>query len=133
MRMSVKTLRYIDDMQFANSDVCNDYYLRDRRTRVTALLKNRGNSQSDIEKAVNKWFPPDKRLITDNMICAGNANGIKDACFGDSGSPLIVDNHGPFQAGLVSWGPKNGCGLTSEFGVYTRVSNYTDWVSRIAQ
>lgn len=67
--------------------------------------------------------------ITDNMICAGFAQGGKDACQGDSGSPLVVPDGGGgwLQAGIVSWGV--GCARESYYGVYTRVSQYTSWIN----
>jgi transmembrane serine protease 9 len=67
--------------------------------------------------------------ITDQMICAGFAEGGKDSCQGDSGGPLIVpDMTGGFvQAGIVSFG--EGCGRPNKYGVYTRVSAVQPWVA----
>ncbi|XP_030375601.1 trypsin-1 [Scaptodrosophila lebanonensis] len=69
--------------------------------------------------------------ITDNMICAGDlAEGGKDACTGDSGSPLHVpfeEEPGQYQlAGIVSWG--DGCARPNTPGVYTRVNRYLRWI-----
>ncbi|XP_060749067.1 transmembrane protease serine 9-like [Tachysurus vachellii] len=65
--------------------------------------------------------------ITDNMLCAGLAQGGKDSCQGDSGGPLVVKSNGVWvQAGIVSFG--NGCALPKFPGVYTRVSQYQDWI-----
>lgn len=68
------------------------------------------------------------RMITENMLCAGFRQGGKDACHGDSGGPLVVpDGEGGWQlAGLVSFGI--GCARPMFYGVYTRVSQYHDWI-----
>ncbi|XP_036407537.1 hepatocyte growth factor activator [Megalops cyprinoides] len=67
--------------------------------------------------------------VTANMLCAGSHRCI-DACQGDSGGPLdCVKNGVHFLYGIISWG--DGCGRNKKPGVYTRVSNYVDWINRI--
>ena len=64
------------------------------------------------------------------QICAGLEQGGKDSCQGDSGGPLIMtDAQGcPWQVGLVSWG--EGCAERNAYGVYTRISQYADWIQK---
>lgn len=62
------------------------------------------------------------------MICAGYANGGKDACQGDSGGPL-TDNG--TVVGLVSWGVD--CALAGYPGVYAHIGDSTarSWIQSV--
>jgi trypsin len=69
------------------------------------------------------------------MVCAGAVYGLRDACFGDSGGPLMVPAAGSFdgtllQVGVVSWG--NGCAVPTQYGVYSRVADRPlyDWIQQ---
>lgn len=67
--------------------------------------------------------------LTGNMLCAGRELGGQDSCQGDSGGPLMVraSSAAPWQqSGVVSFGI--GCARPQIFGVYTRVSQYVDWI-----
>lgn len=66
-------------------------------------------------------------IITDQMICA--ARDGKDACGGDDGGPLIIagsDASSDVQVGIVSF--SSGCANPNYSGVYTRVSEVTDFI-----
>ena len=68
--------------------------------------------------------------LTDEMLCAGAIG--KDTCQGDSGGPLIIfdtEANTWRQAGITSWGGE--CAAPNNFGVYTRVSSYADYISTI--
>ena len=59
-------------------------------------------------------------------FCAGYYGvGQKDACNGDSGSPLVINNR---QAGIVSGG--GSCGHPYYPGIYTNISYYEKWIYR---
>jgi len=67
--------------------------------------------------------------ITPNMLCAGLAEGGKDACQGDSGGPLLVKDeaHGWTQVGIVSYG--DSCAQPDTYGVYTRISAFNEFIA----
>ncbi|XP_019513690.1 PREDICTED: kallikrein-1 [Hipposideros armiger] len=62
--------------------------------------------------------------VTDVMLCAGQLQGGKDTCVGDSGGPLICD--GVFQ-GITSWG-HSPCGRPNMPSVYTKLLPLLDWI-----
>ncbi|KAK1170015.1 coagulation factor VII-like, partial [Acipenser oxyrinchus oxyrinchus] len=68
-----------------------------------------------------------KLNITDNMFCAGYFEGNQDSCKGDSGGPHATKYKNTwFLTGIVSWG--KGCARAGQYGIYTRVSRYLDWL-----
>ncbi|MGH0141089.1 UNVERIFIED_CONTAM: hypothetical protein FKN15_021384 [Acipenser sinensis] len=69
--------------------------------------------------------------ITDNMFCAGFYEGGKDTCLGDSGGAFVMEDPQSKRwvaQGLVSWGGPEECGSQRVYGVYTKVSKYTEWL-----
>ncbi|XP_017122449.2 transmembrane protease serine 9 [Drosophila elegans] len=59
-------------------------------------------------------------------ICGGVDEGGKGQCSGDSGGPLIYNGQ---QVGIVSWSIKP-CTAPPYPGVYTKVSQYIDWIKK---
>lgn len=66
---------------------------------------------------------------------ATNASKIvKLFCFvGDSGGPMVIqrDDKRFLLAGVISWGI--GCAEPNQPGVYTRISEFRDWINQILQ
>ncbi|XP_075749697.1 uncharacterized protein LOC119186751 isoform X2 [Rhipicephalus microplus] len=70
--------------------------------------------------------------IRDEMICAGDINGTKDACQGDSGGSLMWRSKSDdrwYTLGVVSFGVK--CAEPGYYGTYTRVQSYLDWICQV--
>ena len=83
---------------------------------ITSLKKTRDNVPS----------------LSNNMFCAGVPEGGLDSCQGDTGGPYALRDDGRFwAAGIVSWGVD--CGKQGTYGVYTRVTNYMDWINKTMQ
>ena len=60
------------------------------------------------------------------MICGGET-GI-DTCQGDSGGPLVANIDGKFTlVGVTSFG--KGCAQKNKPGVYTKISNFLDFIN----
>ncbi|PSN50388.1 hypothetical protein C0J52_17035, partial [Blattella germanica] len=78
----------------------------------------------------NMWLAHRDLNVTEGMICAGFAEGGKDACQGDSGGPLLCHDgkhHDRwFVGGIVSWGIK--CAHPHLPGVYAYVPKYVPWI-----
>ncbi|XP_037924988.1 trypsin-2-like [Hermetia illucens] len=62
-------------------------------------------------------------LVNQDMICAGDDEGGKDACQMDSGGPLTAVNK---QIGIVSFGYE--CAVPHYPGVYTNVAHFREWI-----
>lgn len=66
------------------------------------------------------------RNITSSMFCA-SVPGLKDACAGDSGGPVVNSNG--ILVGVVSWGRAHRCAARDSPGVYSDVSYLSDWIA----
>jgi secreted trypsin-like serine protease len=65
--------------------------------------------------------------IVDSSICALQPGSRKNACYGDSGGPLMASPKPRtfVQVGIVS----RGCGNMDLPNIYTRVSSFSDWIA----
>ncbi len=73
-----------------------------------------------------------RKIVRTAMICAGEREGLKDACFGDSGGPLFVTDANTgldWLVGIVSFG--EGCARPNRPGVYARVAPFTMWARSV--
>ncbi|EDW72581.1 uncharacterized protein Dwil_GK20985 [Drosophila willistoni] len=92
----------------------------EKRLRYTAL------KQQDQTQCKHNY--QGAGTVTPTMLCAGSPFGGRDSCQGDSGGPLITSVNGQLKLfGIVSWGL--GCAHALYPGVYTRVTEYTDWLA----
>jgi trypsin len=69
--------------------------------------------------------------IKDDMVCAGDVSGGKDACQGDSGGPLVQTgaingSEVEYLIGTVSFGI--GCARADMGAAYASVHYYQDWI-----
>jgi len=70
-----------------------------------------------------------ERIKKEVQICAGYAEGGRDACGGDSGGPLFKEINGiKTQVGVVSYA--RGCAWANYSGIYARISGMSDWLKK---
>ncbi|MEM6304926.1 MAG: serine protease [Pseudomonadota bacterium] len=127
------------DIDVVPNDTCNQGFAEQTRRDLGGYLLSVGAAneipQDKLEQAFSILAPNIGNALTNNMICAGVASGERSSCNGDSGGPLMMRraDGGWIQVGIVSWGKmplgaETSCGLPSLYGVYTRASNYFDWI-----
>ncbi|NXS55726.1 CELA1 elastase, partial [Brachypteracias leptosomus] len=74
------------------------------------------------------WGSQDK----DTMVCAGG-DGVRSGCSGDSGGPLNCHKDDRWEVhGIVSYGLVPYCNTYKKPTVFTRVSAYLDWISKVS-
>ncbi|XP_046413809.1 trypsin zeta-like isoform X2 [Neodiprion virginianus] len=113
------------------------YDPRDAYRNDIALLKEGGQSPkllqratieiSDQEYCTAIYHETFNMEVDDSQVCADVPGGGKGSCHGDSGGPLTVNGE---LTGLVSWA--NGCAREGYPTVYTRVSQFLDWIEKTA-
>lgn len=105
--------------------------------QTTVIIAGWGGTTADGTGTTNVLLYVDLPVVpctgNDNAaisVCAGGVAG-KDSCGGDSGGPLFIST-GPgmaLQVGATSEGSAT-CGEAGQYGVYSRVSTYLDWINR---
>lgn len=127
------------EIDVVSNDTCNAGFAEQTKRDLGGYLLSVGAANEIPEEKLQEAFsilvPQIGNALTGNMICAGVASGERSSCNGDSGGPLMMRraDGGWIQVGIVSWGKmplgaQSSCGLPSLYGVYTRVSNYFDWI-----
>ena len=129
------------DIGIVPNAACNKGMAAQTRREVGSYLLSVGQANripmEKLEEAYEIIIANLGNSLNDNMICAGVAAGGRDSCYGDSGGPLMVrQGDGSWlQVGVVSWGrpvfgnTKQRCGHPELYAVYTRLSNYFDWIA----
>ncbi|XP_078064171.1 granzyme K-like, partial [Mustelus asterias] len=97
-----------------------------KSNKLSDNLKEVNVTTINRAKCNSKNYYNNNPVITTDMLCAGDSKGGKDACQGDSGGPLICEDE---LQGIVSFGIK--CGLRYKPGIYTRVTQYIEWIQEI--
>jgi len=105
-------------------------------TTITGWGDTEGTTNSTslqyIEVPIVSTSDPDvnyNNINSNTMFLAGAVDGGMDSCQGDSGGPVAVRNiedTGWLLIGITSWG--QGCADEGYPGVYTKVSNYIEWI-----
>ena len=127
------------DIELTSNAACNagikDIYARDLTMVLRNFAPRMRYSAEGVVAGTQAVAQTMGDPLTGNMLCAGQADGARDACNGDSGGPLFtMEGEKPVQVGIVSWGegPMDAaaaCGHANAYGVYTRLYNYLDWIA----
>lgn len=128
------------DIDIVSNTTCNTGMAEQTKREFGSFLLGMGASnripRPKLEEAYEILTANMGDALSSNMICAGTPSGERTSCNGDSGGPLMIrQNDGSWlQVGIVSWGREpadatNRCAHKDLYSVYTRVSNYFDWIS----
>ncbi len=128
------------DIELSGNEFCNasmlELYTEELRESLAYAGWRLGVTEEAYQQALETMISAASDRLTGNMICAALDPQSRSACYGDSGGPLLVmEGDQPIQVGIVSWGegPANAdvpCGREDAYGVYTRVSAYSDWIAQ---
>ncbi|XP_043918444.1 plasma kallikrein-like [Protopterus annectens] len=98
--------------------------------------QEQGSVSDILQKALIPQIPRDvcqskykNYNISNLLLCAGFKEGGIDACKGDSGGPYVCKRlEAWYLMGITSWG--EGCAQAGHPGVYTRVTEFRDWIEK---
>lgn len=98
------------------------FYLKSNKECSADMLKQwqaRGKSVESLE-------------LESSVFCAMAESPNEGTCFGDSGSPLVIEQNGvPTVLGIVSWA--YDCHVAGFASVFTNISTYKDWILSYTQ
>lgn len=101
----------------------------DKLLKVQLNIYDNSYCTKAYQKEINGNQQISKGIVA-SMLCAGELKGGRDTCLGDSGGPLFVtekENMCKFYiVGVTSFGKL--CGQENVPAIYTRVSEYVEWI-----
>uniref|UniRef100_A0A146LZB0 Clotting factor B n=4 Tax=Lygus hesperus TaxID=30085 RepID=A0A146LZB0_LYGHE len=101
-----------------------------RGGRASVLQKVNLNVLSNDQ--CTTWYRSQGKKVTiqNTQMCAGFEDGGRDACWADSGGPLMVGTgESTMVVGVVSTGI--GCARPKLPGLYTRIANFVPWIGEM--
>lgn len=104
---------------------------RDEHKRLKSKLQKHESTVLTNTACGAQWVAKKApaNFIVPTMLCMDASKG--DSCNGDSGGPLVHQSGGSWvQVGLVSFG-SGSCTDANLAGVYTRVSEFVDWIKNV--
>lgn len=130
------------DIDIVANATCNEgvktHMVRGLAGQLISFGRRTNTPEPKLDEAFTIIVNSMGNMITENMMCAGVPSGKKTSCQGDSGGPLMVKRQDGkwMQVGIVSWGATSvnnigevTCGVEQTYAIYTRLSNYFDWIS----
>ncbi|EDV95658.1 brachyurin [Drosophila grimshawi] len=100
---------------------------RGKLTNVLQYVHVRIISNTACERKWNTFLKVARKLMLDSFLCIDSKAGLP--CRGDSGGPLVLNDGSLTVVGIVSHGYDAKCEIPLP-DVYTRVSNFTDWIEK---
>lgn len=144
----IAILELSNELNYTKADLA-DRYLRNNLASgdlLTVMGWGDQNPDRDARLFKNELYQVDVPLVSQaeclaqdgyqnimpDAFCAGYKTGGYDSCQGDSGGPIMAKTGNTYeQLGIVSWGI--GCAEPGNYGVYTNVSFFSQWIAANTQ